>query len=147
VREPSCITAVRVRFLSVPLGGPEVDGRSGLQWLKSAIGYCEWRAGLDWRRSSQRNDPERWYYLDAVRLLNDLIQVAPKDAPQFALPSFDPAPTPAQLRYREMKRSALVTALMRENPRLTNRRILSHFSTEKLARMLDDLRRGAVEVA
>jgi len=129
-------------MLSLPLGGPEVDGRSGLQWLKSAIAYCEWRAGLDWRRSSQRNDPERWYYLDAIRTMTDALYAIPK-APLFALPDFSPSPTPAELKYREWKRSALVTALMQEDPRLTSRRLLMHFTREKLAHMLDDLRRCA----
>ena len=146
MREPSLITVVRVRGFAVPLGGPEIDGRNGLQWLKSAIGYCAWRAGLDWRRSSQRNDPDRWYYLDAIRLMTDVLYTVPK-GPAFALPDFSPSPTPAELRYREMKHSALVAALMRENPRLTSRRTLMHLSREKLAHMLDDIRRAAVEIA
>lgn len=58
-----------------PVGESERDRRSGSQWLKSIHAYLEFRAGESWRRlesPAQRNSPDRWEYLEAIRFLNDL---------------------------------------------------------------------------
>lgn len=52
-------------------GAVTVDGRSGYQWYQSIEAYLLWRAGSSWRPISDRYNPERWYYLDGLRLLHD----------------------------------------------------------------------------
>jgi hypothetical protein len=52
------------------------DRRSGQQWLKSIRGYLSWRAGDDWRalhHEGVRYDSARWEYLDACRLVMDIL--------------------------------------------------------------------------
>jgi hypothetical protein len=59
------------------------DRRTGDQWRRSIIAYLLFRAGEPWRSMSDpahRNDPCRWEYLDAVRLLDEL-RYAPAAAP------------------------------------------------------------------
>ena len=68
------------------------DSRTGNQWLHSVIAYLEFRTGDRWRRLSDpvhRWDPERWAYLDAIRLINGLR----------GFPEFLPAKPPQQDLY------------------------------------------------
>jgi hypothetical protein len=63
------------------------SSRSGDEILLSAIAYCEWRAGTSWsklHRTGQRDNPERWYYLHAVRLLQTVryMDVSPVAVPK-----------------------------------------------------------------
>jgi hypothetical protein len=54
---------------------PVRDARTGDQWLRSVIAYLEFRSGDSWRRlcfKNQRDSPERWEALDAIRLLQEL---------------------------------------------------------------------------
>jgi hypothetical protein len=55
------------------LSDAERDERSGDEWLLSAMDYCDFRAGVAWRklhRTGQRSNPTRSYYLDGIRLLS-----------------------------------------------------------------------------
>lgn len=59
----------------VDMTDQERDARSTAEWLDAISGYLEFRAGDSWRRihrSDQRYNPVRWYYLDALRLINML---------------------------------------------------------------------------
>jgi hypothetical protein len=49
-----------------------MQNRTGWQWHCSISAYLLWRAGESWRRATaaDRWDPERWYYLDGLRTLN-----------------------------------------------------------------------------
>jgi hypothetical protein len=127
------------------------DKRTGLQWIKSVIGYLEWRAGEPWRRLSdpeQRFDSERWDYLDAARVVREAFYSDEQGSTlHIALPVLRPAPSalPGELELAELPRKVLVAALMRENPRLTDSKILKSLKRSKLARMLSELRAAAVE--
>jgi hypothetical protein len=51
------------------------EGRTGPQWRRAVRAYLELRAGDSWRdltNPRHRNDPLRWEYLLAIRLLNGL---------------------------------------------------------------------------
>jgi hypothetical protein len=117
----------------------ERDRRSGSQWLRSIKGYLEWRAGLAWRRGEDRNSPERWQYLDALRLLNGIGRPVPAVPPICVM-------TPKTVQDIRLASLAswpvarLVDQLMQLSPTLTDRRILTHLSRLKLARMLMDAR-------
>lgn len=133
----------------------EIGGRSARQWLDSTIAYCEFRAGRAWRRYSDRQDSEYLDWLDAVRLL--MVAKHAPDEPQTihpVLPQLErervPAPSPAELALMEWKRPELVAALLHESPDFSqspdySRRILSHFTKAKLARMLAELRAKALD--
>lgn len=43
----------------------EVDGRNGLQWVRSVLAYLDWRSGSAWRPARDRNHPLRRFYTDA----------------------------------------------------------------------------------
>ena len=76
---------------SVPLAQPEltiVDGRKGWQWLASIQGYLHWRSGAPWRPAQDRWHPDRIYYLDAIRLLNELESGDP-----YRIERYKPTPT------------------------------------------------------
>src|SRR6185437_16383486 len=63
-------------YLAVSSGDNERDNRTGLEWLKSVREYCIWRAGNSWRKlwkSDQRWNPERWDYLEAAKLISDIL--------------------------------------------------------------------------
>ena len=49
-----------------------VEGRSGDQWLQSAIDYLRWRQGLNWRRYVQRREPTVEICSCALHLLTQL---------------------------------------------------------------------------
>jgi hypothetical protein len=119
----------------------ERDQRTGLQWLKVVNSYLEFMSGNAWRRGlTERNSPERWYYLDAIRWLNGIgrdealpfqrtISITPRTAQDIRISSLASWPV-----------AKLVNELMRLNPCLTNRKILSHFTKVKLAQMLVEAR-------
>jgi hypothetical protein len=118
----------------------ERDRRSGRQWLKAVNAYLEYMTGDAWRRGSERNSPERWYYLDAIRWLNGIgreealpfqrtISITPRTAQDIRINSLASWPL-----------AKLVEELMRLNSKLTNRKLLSHFTKVKLARMLIEAR-------
>jgi hypothetical protein len=123
---------------------PERDRRDGAQWLKSAIAYCNWRAGEPWRKTwrsdSERWAVSRWEYLDAARLLSDLL-VAPAQVParpQPVLPSLNTEPgyTPEEIELSTKPVKWLVDELMRADSRYTLRGTLMHLRRLKLARLL-----------
>ena len=132
-----------------PLGCAVREKRTGVQWVKSVIGYLEWRAGESWRRLSdpeQRFDPERWDYLAAARAVHQAFYRDEQESRlHFALPVLNPAPAPlpGELELAELPRKTLVAALMRENSRLSNEKILKSLKRRKLARMLSELRAKA----
>lgn len=135
---------------SVNLSGPpldfhrvqwEKDNRSGTQWLKSVLAYCEFRAGAPWRRlsePSQRWNAERLWYLNGVRAVNDVLH-APERATQLALPSLSPCTTISKhtAGLAALDRGTLVSRLMEASPLFSNRRLLSRLSKLKLARMVE----------
>src|SRR5947209_539390 len=65
----------------------EVDGRDGRQWTASIQAYLSWRAGDCWRPMRDRWHLERTYYLDAIRLLNEL-----HSGDSYVLEKYRPAP-------------------------------------------------------
>jgi hypothetical protein len=114
----------------------ERDHRTGGQWLRSVHAYLNFRAGDDWRRGDTRNSAERWYYIDAIRFLNgagrDLMEFRPvstiltsKDISDIRLSSLASRPV-----------CDLVDELIQLNPLLHDRKILSHFTRLKLARLV-----------
>lgn len=111
----------------------ERDCRTGSQWMRSVKAYLSWRAGESWRRSSGRWAPERWAYLDALRLLNGIGLAFASPTPTSCR-----ADTPAPDSLPSS--TALVNELMRLKPELTARRTLLHFKKDKLARMVDETR-------
>lgn len=129
------------------------DGRSGRQWLESAIAYCHWRSGNAWRRlstSAERWAPERGAYLDAERLLTDVLREP--DEPNIIhalLPDLRAAaPVLAgEVEYRSWRRDVLARALIQENPSYSDFKLLSHLPRPKLARMLAETRLNAVVAA
>lgn len=120
--------------------GSDRDGRTSDQWLRSVGAYLEWRAGECWRnlaRPEHRNSLERWEYLAAARLVDDVRHGEPQRM-ALALPVLSPLPSPsrAEIRLALEPRAALVERLMRVNPSLTDKRLLSHLSRPKLAQMI-----------
>ena len=115
---------------------PDRDRRTGLQWLDSAIAYCEWRSGRCWRKRwipEQHLALERDDYVLAIRLLTHL-RYSPESTA-----SPDPVPSPENPRIAELAaatRAWLVDRLMQLDPQLTDRNLLLHFRREKLAAML-----------
>jgi hypothetical protein len=80
---------------TIPLAAPAetvsfVDGRDGRQWTASIHAYLSWRAGDRWRPQRDRWHPDKTYYLDASRLLNELDSGDPS-----RLEKYKPAPAPA----------------------------------------------------
>jgi hypothetical protein len=87
----------------------------------------------EWRRSADRCD-----YLDAARLLSGLLHEPDRVGIAEALPVLNPAP-PADPHIPELAAlpvAKLVSRLMAADPRLTDKKILSHLSRRKLATML-----------
>jgi len=123
--------------------------RSGRQWIDSICAYCLWRAGEPWRQLSdrnQRNDAERWDYLEAARLIRRAFYALeePKGL-HLAQPVLNAAPARSlsDLKLAELPRKTLVEALLRENPALTDKNRLMKLRREKLARMLAETRMEA----
>jgi hypothetical protein len=116
------------------------------QWLRSIAEYCLWRAGESWRSlrlPEHRNDPERWDYLDAARLIEDC-RHAPIRRIEPVLPALDSSLkiSAAQSKLAVHPRSWLVARLMEADSGFTDRRILSHLSRIKLAGMLAAMRQS-----
>jgi len=145
------VSAVIRGHSAEPFQQDQVDGRSGRQWLNSAMAYCDWRSGDSWRRSSDRasrHSADRWDWIDAVRLLKTTLNSSREPMGIHpALPVLNPAPTPTadELVYAKWKRAEIVNALLEENPLLTDRKILMHLSKPKLAGMLANTRLTALE--
>jgi hypothetical protein len=117
------------------------DTRNGRQWLDSVRGYLLWRAGSDWRRTTSKDhryNDDRWWYLNGCRLVNDLLSgtyEAEHQAPVMPFPK--PAAVDARIKnYCAKSRGWIVAELMRVDPSLTDKKILTHLGREKLARML-----------
>lgn len=127
----------------------EVDGRTGLQWLKAAIAHCDCHAGTAWRRLSdprQRYAPERLFWLEVIRLLTDVLLADPQE---IRLHSASPLLHPirhelsGEPEYRTWRRDSLARALVNENSKFTDAKLLSHLPKPKLARMLAETRLAA----
>jgi len=121
-----------------PMQDSERDKRTGGQWLRSITAYLEWQSGDSWRRASDRNSPERWLYLDAIRLLNGIIGGLPRPAADHLSRR-----TLTDIRVSSLAswpRVRLVDELLRLNPALTDRKILMHLSAVKLAGMVEGAR-------
>ncbi len=121
-------------FLSEDL---ERDLRNGRQWLASIQSYCKFRAGLAWRRASDRFNPNRLWYMNGLRCVQDVLY-APVESLQLVLPTLDRVDclTGFERELAAMDRSILVTRLMAASSFFTDRRLLSHLPKMKLARML-----------
>jgi hypothetical protein len=131
-----------------PAGQMLRDQRTARQWIDSVTAYCEWRAGESWRclsDSEQRNDPERWAYLDAIRLI--LSQQYVLERPLLVQPA-TPDPLESEIQaYAGWPREALVDVLLmldrRQGERkLTNRRLLKRLHWTKLARLIVECERS-----
>lgn len=114
----------------------EIDGRTGLEWNRRATEYCEWRSGRAGRRLA---DPAvRWHqdridYLDAVRLLES---VRYSESIHVAETVLEPPPSAELLKLRQQPRGMLINELLSIDPKITNRKLVSRFRTEKLADMV-----------
>jgi hypothetical protein len=124
----------RAVFDAAAMGPARPAERTPGQLLKSAEAYCVWRAGLSWRPSSDRWDLDRVAYLEAAGILRDV--VFRETGPQLALPSLVVPPTPLEIRLAARPRACLIDDLLRADPSLTDRKLLSHLPRKKLARML-----------
>lgn len=129
------------------------DQRTGLQWLKAAREYCTWRSGASWRKlwkADERWDSERWDYLEAARLITDILSTggrltpaesarAERDNPlqaELDVKRGAPVPlTPEETKLLNMKRPALARELLRD-PLYVDARLLSHLPKRKLVRMV-----------
>lgn len=123
--------------VSWPTEEQERDRRSGPQWLKSISDYLKWRAGMAWRRSSDRSNPNRLWYLNGVRCVQD-VMYAPAESLQLVLPCIDGVACISEFErgLAALGRSVLVDRLMAASPLFTDRRRLSFLPKMKLARML-----------
>lgn len=128
------------------------DCRDGRQWLKAIRGYLYWRAGEDWRRigSTDRWNTARWEYLDAAKLITDIMLsrrlLSPEKSAQAEIDAnaqadldiMRGAPLPLTLNESQLtnkNRASLVSELMND-PLYTDSRLLAHLPKRKLARMV-----------
>lgn len=136
-----------------PTGRGLQDKRTARQWINSVVAYLHWRAGDPWRNlseGSQRWNPERLEYLDAIRAVERAFHKIEEPAGlRVALPVLNPAPPPlpSELQLAELPRKTLVDALLCENPALSNRKLLMKLKSRKLAHMLAQVRLDAAAVA
>ena len=121
----------------------ERAARSGRKILQSALDYCLWRAGDGWRRLGSRagrESADRSYYLDGARLISYILTSPAEERTgiQLTLPALNPTPKPdaQEAAYAAQPRAYLVSALMRIDSNLTDRKLLSSLPRPKLARML-----------
>jgi hypothetical protein len=157
LKEPALLTLVTKQLLLFPghpahnwrpspLSGRGLrDKRSARQWIDSVTAYLQWRAGEPWRSLSdpeQRNCQERRDYLDAVQTVYNAYHLVDSKGPEIAVrPNrTDPSPFPGQTALAMQPRKVLVAALLAENPKLTDSKLLLSLKREKLARMLADVR-------
>ncbi|MGA9071553.1 MAG: hypothetical protein WB424_14915 [Terracidiphilus sp.] len=126
-----------------PVDAPDMDDderdrRSCSQWRRSISDYLIYRAGLNWRHESDRNNPVRQYYLNGLRALdNSLHLVPPRQQLRFTQKTIQDIRL-GSLASWPVKR--LVDELLVTDSTLTDRRLLSHLSKIKLAQMLMDRR-------
>lgn len=131
----------------------ERDARDGVGWLNSVHAYLMWRAGGCWRklhRAGQRQSASRWEYLDAARLITEIlstekhatlaesIQAKKDDRAQAELDIMRGAPLPLsseEIRLTTQSRPALVAELMCD-PLYTDARLLGGLAKRKLALMV-----------
>jgi len=121
----------RVVFDPAPMGQVRPAARTPEQLLRSAEAYCVWRAGLSWRPTSDRFDPDRVAYLEAAGILRDV--PFREVGPQLTLP---PLTAPLEISLERRPRAQLVKELLRADRRLTDAKLLSHLPPKKLAKML-----------
>jgi hypothetical protein len=124
----------------------ERDRRSAGQWLRSVRAYLEFTAGTAWRRSSDRSNPEYRCCVDAIRALNGLDLAASPPPSRIAI-TLQTAEAIHVAALAARPRAELVEELMNLNQALTDRRILLHLQSHKLASMLLDARQGAEKFA
>lgn len=108
-----------------PVQSFDRDARSSLQWLRAILGRLECGSGDCWRRLSdpiQRNDPEREWYLNGIRLIKPIIACS-SPLPIRALEKKTDEIIAAKLALKP--RCELVAELMAANPVLTDKKILS----------------------
>jgi hypothetical protein len=116
----------------------ERDGRTGRQWLLAVRSYLEFCCGDAWRSHSdpsQKNSPERWWYLNGIRTLNGI-----QSANQVPCIHIVHRPAPADPRINALAahpRAELVDELLRVNPSLY-RKLLLRLSRAKHAVLLID---------
>jgi len=116
----------------------ERDSRSCAQWRRSISDYLIQRAGLNWRRESDRNNPVRQYYLDGLRTMDGSLHLVPAtQRPRITKKTIQDIRLGSLASWPVAR---LVDELMRLDSHLTDRRILSHLSKLKLAQMLMDRR-------
>lgn len=122
---------------SWPNDEQERDSRNGRQWLFAVRDYLKFRAGLAWRRSSDRFNPNRLWYMNGLRCIQDVLY-APAESIQLVLPPLARVDCCSEFErgLASLGRSVLVERLMIASPLFTSRRLLSHLSNLKLARML-----------
>lgn len=75
-------------YLAVSSGDKERDNRTDLEWLKSVRDYCMWRSGAPWRKlwkPDQRWNSERWDYLEAARLISDILLTKAKQGSRYPI--------------------------------------------------------------
>lgn len=122
---------------SWPSDERERDLRTGRQWLLAIQSYCKFRAGLAWRRSHDRFNPNRVWYTNGIRCVQDVIS-APEPERQPFLPTLDCTPcfTDYERELGALSRGVLVDRLMASSSLFTDRRLLSYLPKMKLARML-----------
>lgn len=134
----SAISRQSLRAEHSAMSDTERDKRTGGQWLRAITSYCEFRAGDAWRRLSdpnQRNAPERLWYLGGIRTLNGIKVSAPLE-PRPQLVADSSASDREADRLASRSRTSLVDELMLLDTSLSDRRLLSHFTCLKLARMV-----------
>lgn len=122
---------------SWPSDEQERELRTGPQWLRQIRKYCEYRAGLAWRFSADRFSPNRIWYMNGIRCVQDVLH-APEPELQPFLPTLDCAPcfTEHERELGALGRGILVDRLMAVSSLFTDRRRLSFLPKMKLARML-----------
>jgi hypothetical protein len=115
------------------------EKRSGRQWVNSVLAYCDYRAGDCWRRLSereQRDDPDRWAYVDAIRAIHAALSVDLR--PALVTTPAAPRPDPEIARLASKPRAWLADQLLARDPALTDRKLLCRLSRHKLARMVQE---------
>ena len=131
----------------------EREQRDGSQWLRSIHDYLMWRAGDCWRklhRSGQRQSTARWEYLNAAKLISEILLStrplnlseslqAKKDAQAQAelniMRGAAIPPSREEIKLMTLPRPSLVAELMRD-PLYTDARRLNGLAKRKLARMV-----------
>jgi len=139
-----CILSASVLVASSGNDSPR-EKRDRSQWLRAITAYLNFQSGDAWRRLSdpaQRWDPDRLWYQNGLYCLANfladtngsiaLVTPSPKTPRTIEEQTDDLRAVKLQARPR----ADLVTALMRADSKLTDRKILMHLSRLKLARML-----------